>query len=172
MELTYIKDAAQPVGDAGDDYIGFDRFGRTADMNWRKTSDSSELDHIQYGYNRASNRTWRKNLVATSGQDEAYRYDGLYQLSDFSRGNLNINHTLVGAIPENQEQFSYDPTGNWLGYVRKSDGSVDLDQTRVNNKDNQITQIDASSEGIVHDKAGNTTKCRRTQAATGARVLP
>ncbi len=155
-----MKDTGQPVGDAGDDYIGFDRFGRTADMNWRKTSDSSELDHIQYGYNRASNRTWRKNLVAAAsggGQDEAYQYDGLYQLSDFSRGNLNINHTLVGAIPENEEQFSYDPTGNWLGYVRKSDGAVDLDQTRVNNQDNQITQLDASSDGIAHDLAGNTT---------------
>ncbi len=27
-------------------------------MNWRKTTDSGELDHIKYGYNR----TWRKNL--------------------------------------------------------------------------------------------------------------
>ena len=158
MELTYIKDASQPVGDAGDDYIGFDRFGRTVDMNWRKTVGGSELDHIQYGYNRASNRTWRKNLVAASGQDEAYKYDGLYQLSDFSRGNLNINRTGIGAIPETEEQFTYDPTGNWQAYIRKSDGSVDLDQTRVNNKDNQITQIDDSSDGIAHDLAGNTTQ--------------
>ncbi len=158
VELTYIKEAGQPVGDAGDDYIGFDRFGRTIDMNWRKTVGGTELDHIQYGYNRASNRTWRKNLVAASGQDEAYQYDGLYQLSDFSRGNLNINCTLVGAIPEAEEEFTYDPTGNWQAYVRKSDGATDLDQTRVNNKDNQVTQIDASSDGIAHDLAGNTTQ--------------
>ncbi len=157
VELTYIKDASQPVGDAGDDYIGFDRFGRTVDMNWRKTTDGTALDHIQYGYNRASNRSWRKNL-ATSGQDEAYRYDGLYQLRDFARGNLNINCTLVGAIPEAEEEFTYDPTGNWQAYVRKSDGTTDLDQTRANNKDNQITQIDGSSGGIAHDLAGNATQ--------------
>ncbi len=158
VELTYIKDASQPVGDAGDDYIGFDRFGRTVDMNWRKTVGGSELDHIQYGYNRASNRTWRKNLVATSSQDEAYQYDGLYQLSDFARGDLNINHTLVCAVPKAKEHFTYDPTGNWQAYVQKSDGTTDLDQSRANNKDNQITQIDGSSDRVAHDKAGNTTQ--------------
>ncbi len=108
MELTYIKDVAQPVGDAGDNYIGFDRFGRTVDMNWRKTIGGDELDHIQYGYNRASNRTWRKNLATASGQDEAYQYDGLYGLSDFSRGNLNINRTLIGAFIPDVEKTSQD----------------------------------------------------------------
>ncbi len=97
-------------------------------------------------------------MVAPSGQDEAYEYDGLYQLSDLARGTLNISRDRIGAIPDAEEQFTYDPTGNWDAYVRKSDGSVDLDQTRVNNKDNQVTQIDLSSDGIAHDLAGNTTQ--------------
>ncbi|MEM7314380.1 MAG: hypothetical protein AAF497_14630, partial [Planctomycetota bacterium] len=156
-ELTYIKAISAPVGDAGDPYIGLDRFDRTVDMLWQKTGDQTALDHIQYGYNRASNRTWRKNLVAPSGQDEAYKYDGLYQLKEFSRGNLNLNQTLIGGIPASVESFEYDPTGNWLGYERKTEGVVDLDQTRVNNKDNQITQFDGSSEGVDHDRAGNAT---------------
>lgn len=54
-------------------------------------------------------------------------------------GNLNLNQTAIGAIPAANETFSYDPTGNWTAYTRASDGSTDLDQTRVNNRDNQLT---------------------------------
>jgi hypothetical protein len=32
----YKKQAGQPVGDAGDPYNGYDRFGRTVDINWSK----------------------------------------------------------------------------------------------------------------------------------------
>ena len=36
VELTYKKEAGQPVGDAGDPYNGYDRFGRTQDIRWQK----------------------------------------------------------------------------------------------------------------------------------------
>ncbi|MEM7010845.1 MAG: hypothetical protein AAF585_05105 [Verrucomicrobiota bacterium] len=52
VELTYIKPASAPVGDAGDPYIGLDRFNRTVDILWQKTSDQTALDHIRYGYSR------------------------------------------------------------------------------------------------------------------------
>jgi len=35
IELSYIKAVDQPIGDAGDPYTGYDRFGRTVDMKWQ-----------------------------------------------------------------------------------------------------------------------------------------
>src|SRR5690606_22058239 len=63
-----------------------------------------------------------------------------------------------GGVPSKEEDFGYDPTGNWLRYVDKQSGEVVLDQTRSSNKDNQITQIDGSSELIEYDRAGNAVK--------------
>jgi len=159
VDLTYIKAADQPVEDAGDPYTGFDRFGRTVNMRWMISSGDTIRDGFTYGYDRSSQRTWKHNPAASAGdgQDEAYRYDGLYQVTAANRGELNKNHTAIGGIPAKAERFDYDPTGNWLGYVEKSDGVTDLDQTRKNNKDNQITQFDGSSDGVEHDKAGNAT---------------
>jgi len=34
VQLSYIKSSGQPLGDAGDPYKGYDRFGRTVDMRW------------------------------------------------------------------------------------------------------------------------------------------
>ncbi|MCF6311054.1 MAG: hypothetical protein L3J39_01255 [Verrucomicrobiales bacterium] len=160
VNLSYIKTASQPVGDAGDPYTGYDRFGRTVDMRWVMSSGGAVRDRFQYGYDRASQRTWKSNLAASAGdnQDEHYSYDGLYQVTEAARGELNINRSTIGAIPTKQEAFSYDPTGNWDQYIESTDGVIDLDQTRKNNKDNQITQFDGSSDNIEHDKAGNATK--------------
>ena len=65
---------------------------------------------------------------------------------------------IFRAIPGEQENFSYDPTGNWTNYQRAENGTEVLDQSRVNNQDNQVTQIDGSSDAIAYDKAGNATK--------------
>ena len=61
-------------------------------------------------------------------------------------------------VPGEEEGFAYDPTGNWLGYVKSEDGATVLDQTRANNKDNQLTQIDGSSALLSYDRAGNALK--------------
>ena len=159
VELSYFKPTTAPNGDAGDKYNGYDRFGRTVDMRWIKSPGASVRDRIQYGYDRANNRTWRKNLAATNkGKDNAYQYDGLYQVKQNAVGTLNTNQTAIGAIPGEQENFSYDPSGNWTNYQRAENGTEVLDQSRVNNQDNQVTQIDGSSDAIAYDKAGNATK--------------
>jgi hypothetical protein len=64
---------------AGDIYSGLDRFGRVDNCLWQKGS--TTLAQIQYGYDRASNRTWRKDGVLT-GYDELYLYDGLNRLKE------------------------------------------------------------------------------------------
>ncbi|MCB1077381.1 MAG: RHS repeat-associated core domain-containing protein, partial [Verrucomicrobiae bacterium] len=159
VQLSYIKTSGSPLGDAGDPYNGYDRFGRTVDMRWVTTSGGAVRDRIQYGYDRANNRTWRRNLAATDGgQDNAYGYDGLYQVKQAALGTLNLNQTAIGSIPAEDELFDYDPTGNWTHYNRSADGNGVLDQSRISNQDNQLTQIDGSSNGIAYDKAGNATK--------------
>ncbi len=159
VNLTYIKTASQPLGDAGDQYTGFDRFGRTVDMRWSTTANGAIRDRFQWGNDRAGNRSWKANLAATSGgQDEKYEYDMLYQVTDFDRGTLNINRSAIGAIPANEQTWTYDPTGNWDRYTNADDGTETLDQTRIHNQDNQITQIDGSNTGILYDRAGNATQ--------------
>ena len=160
VALSYQRaDSSDPVGDAGDPYTGYDRFGRTVDMRWSTTDETppTQLDHFQWGYDAASNRTWKANLVGT-GQDEKYGYDGLYQVTSDAQGTLNLNRTAIGGIPAEEESFDYDATGNWLGYQKNEDGSSVLDQSRVNNRDNQVVQIDGSSEKIAYDRAGNATQ--------------
>jgi hypothetical protein len=81
FDLTYTGGG---TGEAGDQYVGLDRFGRVVDQYWR-TAFGAQLDHFQYAYDRDSNRTSRNNLV-TTGLDETYTYDGLNQLASFQRG--------------------------------------------------------------------------------------
>jgi hypothetical protein len=48
VDLTYVKLAAEAVGDAGDQYTGLDRFGRVVDQRWvaagRPKNDGQKLD--------------------------------------------------------------------------------------------------------------------------------
>ncbi len=158
VRMSMLRPGGGSEGDSGDPYDGYDRFSRTQAMRWEKTADGTVLDGWQWGFNEASNRTWKKNLVAASGQDEAYGYDALYQVIRDAVGTLNTNRTAIGGIPGEKEDFTYDPTGNWLGYRKDEDGSTVLDQTRTNNKDNQLTQIDGSSALLEYDRAGNALK--------------
>jgi len=158
VEMSMIRPGGGSMGDSGDTYDGYDRFGRVQEIRWQSSSTGTPIDAWQWGYNEASNRTWKQNLVASSGQDESYGYDGLYQVIRDAVGTLNTNHTAIGGIPGEEEDFTYDPTGNWLGYRKSDDGSVVFDQSRANNKDNQLTQIDGSSALLAYDRAGNATK--------------
>jgi hypothetical protein len=157
----------EPVGEAGNPFTGYDRFGRTEQMQWwsgtgilpvgSASVPLAALVNIQWGYNRASQKTWRKDLLApaTTGQDQHFGYDGLYQVTERQRGLLNINTTAVGGIPAQVENFSYDETGNWITYRQSNDGAPSIDETRVNNRSNQMTQVDGSSAGISYDANGN-----------------
>ena len=160
VEMSMIRPDGGSEGDSGDPYDGFDRFSRVQELRWQGTATGTPIDAWKWGYNEASNRTWKKNLVAADGQDEAYAYDGLSQVIRDAVGTLNTNRTTIGGIPREEEDFTYDPTGNWLGYRKDEDGATVLDQSRSNNKDNQLTKINGSSQGIEFDRAGNATKLR------------
>ena len=165
VELTYIKQGAEGTGDAGDQYTGLDRFGRVYDQRWLVTSSGTAVDRFQYGFDRNSNRVFRDNLVASSGQDEYYSYDNLNQLSVLKRGDLNAGRTDISGTPVWQENFTFDPTGNWhgssSGYVTRTSGVIDLDQNRSNNPVNEITGFTTTTgtgwATPAYNAAGNMT---------------
>ncbi|MEZ5303491.1 MAG: hypothetical protein R3F11_23040 [Verrucomicrobiales bacterium] len=95
---------------SGDPYTSLDRFGRLTEVLWEDASASARSTKFDYGYDRASNRTWRENLVLTSGEDEHYGYDGLYQVSGRQRGDLDAGKTGMAGTPEREEEFAYDPS--------------------------------------------------------------
>ena len=117
-----------------------------------------DIERIQHGYDWAGNRLWRKNVVAGSGQDEFYGYDGLYQLTALQRGTLNTGRTGIAGTPGKEEDFDYDPTGNWENYLVMIAGAVSLDQDRVHNQGNETWQIDGSDATVACDPAGNMVR--------------
>jgi RHS repeat-associated protein len=179
--LSWIVEAAYPepkifmtqhnlggvtVGDGGDQYLAIDRFGRLQNVRWHRmdASDpedaSAFIEKLTFGYDKADNRTWRLNHLqgTTHTHDEHYLYDGLYQVKGRKRGHLNDDHTAISGTPTRQEDFTYDPLGNWNNYTAIIPGEPTFDQDRTHNKSNQITALDGSSTLVAHDKNGNMTK--------------
>jgi YD repeat-containing protein len=152
----------------GDIYSGLDRFGRVDNCLWKQST--TTLAQIQYGYDRASNRTWRKDGVLT-GYDELYAYDGLYRLNDQKRGTLNGTQTAITSGTFEQ-QWGLDATGNWKTFKQDNDGNGtwELNQTRTANKANEITGI-TNSVGAAwatptYDPAGNMIGIPNPQSLT------
>ena len=55
-------------------------------------------------------------------------------------------------------RLDVDALGNWPGYVHKTNGATDFNQTRTHDLANEITQINSSSTHVAEDLAGNMTK--------------
>ena len=118
---------------------------------------------IHRGYDRASNRTYRRDEVARSQTplkkfDELYGYDGLNRLEDFDRGKLNTGNTAITGATIGQD-WTLDQTGNWNNFNQTVQDA--LTQTRTHNKVNEITAI-AETVGDqwkdpAHDANGNMT---------------
>ena len=83
VNLTYISQTGT-TGDAGDQYIGLDRFGRVVDQNWYDTTTSSSTDDFQYGYDADGNVLYQQNMV-DSAFSELYTYNRLNELTSFQR---------------------------------------------------------------------------------------
>jgi RHS repeat-associated protein len=150
VDLTYIKQGAEPTGDAGDQYTGLDRFGRVVDQRWLKTSTGTAVDRFQYGYDENSNRLFRDNLTNLAS-GELYGYDTLDQVASFQRGTLNGTRTgLTGAATRSQS-WDYDALGNWDGVT--TNGTT---QARTANAQNEITSIGGATTP-TYDANGNMT---------------
>jgi hypothetical protein len=147
---TLVGTAGGNDPDTGDIYRGLDRFGRVKDAYWRDYGASADAARIQYGYDRAGNRTYRADPVAVANgapYEELYGYDAIQRLKTMDRGTLNGGHT--GLTAQSFDQcWTLDPTGNWKGFRQDDtgDGAWDLIQARTSNPVNETTNI-ASSVG-------------------------
>jgi YD repeat-containing protein len=145
------------LGSGANPYTGFDQFGRIIDLLWEKYGASSSssssssggpgnaLVHLLYGYDQASNRTYREDLVAQAYDkdfDELYEYDGMQRLKKFHRGRLSEDKQAI-IDPALQQGWHLDATGNWQNFTQndQEDASQTLDQQRIANQVNEITQI-------------------------------
>jgi RHS repeat-associated protein len=164
VKYTLVDLSGTNDPDTGDIYSGWDRFGRVKDCRWYDYGHSTDVARLKYGYDRASDRLWRADLVAQSlgkNFDELYSYDGLHRLKDMQRGLLNGSNT--GVTSENFAQcWSLDPTSNWYGFQEAATGgSSTLVQSRTANKVHEISGITNSVGSAwvtpAYDAAGNTT---------------
>ncbi|ADG66878.1 AmoP [Planctopirus limnophila DSM 3776] len=160
IQWTLVGSSDDP--DTGDIYTGLDRFGRIKDNRWHKGG--MDLDRIKYGYDRASNRIWRENPVATANSaefDEIYCYDAIQRLKTMARGTLNVGHTALTSETFGQ-CWQLDATGNWQGFKETDNGSTwTLEQERTASEVNEITDITNSVGSAwaepVYSSSGNMT---------------
>jgi YD repeat-containing protein len=155
IELTYLAQSGE-VQNYGDPYNGLDSFGRIADHRWIKGT--SDLERTQYGYTENSLKQWRRNPVATAAgqkEDDLYGYDDLSQIKSRDRGNLTPANAITNVVEE--EDWTYDPAGNWDQYDHTAGGST-INQTRTHTKVNEIATYNANAAPRQYDKAGNMTR--------------
>jgi YD repeat-containing protein len=170
IALTYIKQSGESNGDAGDQYIGLDRFGRVVDQRYIPTgSPSSPTDRFQYAYDRDSNVLYKNNVVSTSfselyhansssSGDNATAYDSINRLIGFRRGTLSASGNngsgvldtvgTLNTLGNSQQSFTLDAVGNQTSIT--TDGTA---TTRTVDSQNQVTAVGATSLG--YDNNGN-----------------
>jgi RHS repeat-associated protein len=150
-ELTYLRQGAEPLGDAGDPYAGLDRFGQVVDQRWIHSASGVAFDRFQYGHDRNGNPLFKDNLVSPAHgelyRDAAGGYDPLDRLVRFQRGTLNAARDGLAAAATRTQTWSLDPLGNWTSLTTDRQAS-----SRTHNRQNQITNL-----GHSHDANGNLT---------------
>jgi RHS repeat-associated protein len=146
---TYISQNGQ-TGDAGDQYVGLDRFGRVVDQNWYNTTTQTSTDNFAYGYNQDGDVLYKQNLV-DAVMSELYQYDNLHQLISFARGTLNSTDTAIVGTASATQSWSPDALGNFNSVT--TNGTT---QTRTANQQNEITSISGAGT-VTYDANGNIT---------------
>ena len=172
LDTIVAEDYPQPqvkldyLGSASGRYAGFDNFGRVVQQLWQNYGTNQAVNQFRYGYDRASNRTWRQNVVSghltpPAPLDEFYTNDGDDRLIQLQRGTLNLQKTGVAGTPGHEEGWTLDATGNWPGYVQKTRGRTALEQTRTHNEANELLSassvVGAGWATASFDLAGNMT---------------
>jgi RHS repeat-associated protein len=160
-DQTFVKYSTESNGDAGDQYIGLDRFGRVVDQRWMVSSTGTTNDRYQYGFDRDGNVLYRSNL-SNHSMDELNHangssngYDSLGQMTAFLRGTLSDTNSdgVPDTVASNSrsQSWSFDAVGNWSSVT--TNGTA---QNRTANQQNQITSI-TSLTTPVYDADGHMT---------------
>lgn len=165
IKYTLVGTAGGNDADTGDIYRGLDRFDRVKDAYWYNYGGLVDSARIQYGYDRAGNRIYRNDVVATALSarfDEQYNYDAIERLKDMARGTLNAGKSAISTKTFGQ-CWTLDATGNWKGFREDTngDGAWDLIQSRTANTVNEISAITNSVGSAwanpTFDTAGDMT---------------
>ena len=171
IELTYVKQTGESNGDAGDKYIGLDRFGRVDDQRWIPVSNpNSPTDRFQYAYDQDGNVLYKNNLVnssfselyhanSTSSGDDNSAYDNLNRIVAFRRGTLSASGNNGSTLDTvSTLNTNADSSQSWTLDALGNQSSVTTDGTptgRTLDAQNQITAV--ASADLAYDNNGNTT---------------
>ncbi len=129
INQTYISQNGQ-TGDAGDPYVGLDRFGRVVDDNWVNATTGQSTDRFQYGYDQDSDVLYRQNVI-DAVMSELYQYNNLHELTSFQRGTLNATHDGIVGTPSRSQSWSPDALGNFDKRKRGRDSFRMRDSFRI-----------------------------------------
>ena len=149
-------------------YAGLDRFGQLKDVYWKGYSGTSDVDRFKYEYNYSKTPNYRdidSSIYASNDKDQAYTHDSLDHLETLKQGTLS--GSTISGTPAAEQDWTLDGAGNWTGYVEKSSGSTVLNQTRTNNKVNEITGISAGTGDNWYDPTFDAAGNMRTGPKPG-----
>ena len=165
VNLTYVQQSGDTLtsSDGGDQYTGFDRFGRIIDQNYLNGSGTS-VERFQYGYDRDGNVLYKNNLIdptqselyhasSTTTGDNASEYDPLNRLTSFAVGTLSSsgnNGSSLDTIASasHTQGWSLDQLGNWTSSTTNSTTT-----SRTTDDQNRLTGVGSSS--LTYDNNGN-----------------
>lgn len=138
MTRTYRNGAIATYGYNSNDWV----------ISLEHSNSVGRIAGFDYAYDNEGNKL-DEAMLDRSAISQAYSYDALNRITNFSIG------TLSGTIiptPAEQEGWTLDPVDNWL---KESTNGV-TEQTDVEAADNELTSINGTS--LAYDANGNVTQ--------------
>lgn len=136
VALNYVN--SMSTGDAGDEVVGLDRYGRVVNQNWE--AGSTAIVEYQYTYDEDGNVLSKTDATHTSF-NQAYTYNSLNELTSF---------TETGEAQSGS--WAYDALGNMTEVTTNG-----TSQARTANAQNEYTSISGET-APGYDADGNMTK--------------
>ncbi len=151
VNQTFIAQPNQSqTGDAGDKYVGLDRFGRIVSDNWYNTATQQSTGDFDYGYDQDGDVLYQQNLV-DAAMSQLFQYNDLNELISYQQGTLNSTNTGIVGTPSASQSWTPDALGNFTSTTTNG-----VTQTETFNQQNEIASISGSG-AVTYDANGNLT---------------
>jgi len=139
--LTYLDNS-------GTTDTGYDPIKRPIELRHLGT-DNSLIIGFTHAYDREDNKLNERKLHDFRNS-ELYRYDSIYRIDDFKRGQLNAGADAIVGPPQTTQAWSLDGLDNWR--VNTIDGVI---ENRTANAMNEYVSVRSTNQ--FHDDNGNLT---------------
>lgn len=151
--------------------VGYDGLRRVTQLRHLR-DDNSLIVGFTHAYDRMNNKRYEEKLH-DPGNSEMYRYDSVYRLIEFQRGQMNDAKTAIKApttLPNalKHKTWTLDGANNWTANLVVSNNENGLEvmetQSRQHTSFNEIAEIvegDDSPENILSDDNGNMSEDER-----------